>query len=690
VVSGSLRLLLILLGLSALHAQNTADVRILYTPGKPVNTFDPLRALGAGIDGHERGEVLRMLSAENVKAMLAAGLKPLSYRLRTELAGEAWHWNPEGQWSDAAHKQGYWISNDRASQAILVSYGYRLPRRGNTGDQANNDGYSRLDDGDPATFWKSNPYLDERYTGEPNTAHPHWIVLDFGKSTPVNTLAVLWGTPAGAKFRVQYSDSANTEVNADGIWREPPKNEQTSNNAGLTNIHFADAPLTVRYLRLLITGTSHAAAPESTDIRDSLGVAIREVYAGVTDEQGAFHDVVHHAQDNTQTVMHVSSTDPWHRASDLDPRIEQPGFDLLRQRNLTQGVPMLAAFPVLYDVPENAAAELRYLRAHKFTVEQAELGEEPEEQHGMPEDYAALYLQWSKALHEVDPKLRIGGPSLVLLDPAVEPEPTWVRRLIPYFTARGRLGEFSFFSFEWYPFDEVCDPVAPQLAQATGILDSAIKRLREDGITLDIPLVMTEYGYSAFGSEAEVDLPGALLNADTVGLFLTRGGAQTYLYGYEPNELLQEKSCTWGNNMILLAGESGRAEFRMPIFYGAQLIAQQWADPKGGAHEVFPAQSGAENVTAYALRRPDGAWALMMINKDPKKTWRIRPLIGETAFGAADLYQYSKAQYRWKQKRDEGHPVKDLPPVHRAVSSSDPVELPPYSLTVLRAAPVKN
>ncbi len=635
-----------------------------------LNVFDPAEALGAGIDGHEKGDTARLLSSANITAMRSAGLKPLSYRLRTELAGEVWHWNPRGMWSDSARQQGYWVSDATPGEPIDVSYGYRLPRRGNTLDQANNDGYSRITDGNPDTFWKSNPYLDPL---------PQWIVIDLGKKTPIDAIRVRWGTPWATQYTVQYATRDDLDVQYPGIWRDFPNGSERAAAGGVRTTRIAADPIMIRKLRVLMrdsSGTTLADA-RGSDARDSIGFAVREIDAGTIDASGRFHDAVRHAANRKrQTLVWVSSTDPWHRASDRDDNTEQPGLDFVFRGGLTNGKPMLTPVGMLYDVPENAIAQIRYMKARGYPVEEVELGEEPEEQQIPPEYYGALFVKWAAALHAVDPNLRAGGPSLVLLSPEDAPDPSWVKRWINYMRDHGALPTLQFFSFEWYPFDDVCKPAATQLAAVSRMLTRSLQGLADDGLSRTIPWFMTEYGYSAFGSQAAVDLPGAILNAESVATFLAFGGAKTFLYGYEPGDLLHEVPCTWGNNMLFLSGPSLQ---KMPAYYSAKLLAEEWTQPGGGKHVMYATSTDDPAISAYAVRRPDGLLSVLLLNKNPG----LQVTVSVPMDGRAEAYQYSPAQYLWQAAGAKGHPIRNNPPV-KSVIQNGVIRLPAYSITVVR------
>ncbi len=340
----------------ALLAQTSATVTVNFTPGHPENRFIPSRALGAGADGHAQGETDRQLSPANIKAMLSAGLKPLTYRLRTELAGEAWHWNPNGRWSDPAHAQGYWTSSSKPGRPIHVSYGYRLPRRGNTIDQANADGYSRIDDGDPRTFWKSNPYLDEHFTGEQNSASPQWVMIDLGAEKQIDAIRILWAAPFASNYTVEFGEFVGEEDLSQRLpteWHSFPHGDIAKGNGGNALIKLADAPIPVKYVRIRLNESS-GTGPKSKDIRDRLGYAIREIYLGTLDGRGRLNDVIDHGIGrHEQTDIYVSSTDPWHRAIDRDADTEQPGFDFIFKSGLTNGLPLLLPVPVLFDTPDS-------------------------------------------------------------------------------------------------------------------------------------------------------------------------------------------------------------------------------------------------------------------------------------------------------------------------------------------------
>ncbi len=707
-VASALTLCFLLLAVrSYAPANQERTVTVTVDTTKLTNSFLPSQALGAGVDGHELGETERQLSPANIAAMRSAGLRPLTYRLRTELAGEAWHWNPKGTWSDAARRQGYWTSDSRPATPIKLSYGYRLPRRGNTIDQANDDGYSRIDDGDVRTFWKSNPYLDEHFTREKNSLYPQWLMIDLGELKQINAIRITWGQPFAKKFSVQYGDFIGEEDLSQRLptdWHEFPAGNIQNPIASRQPIRLSERPLPVRYVRLRLVESSSTSLHQTKDIRDRLGFAIREIYLGTTDSAGRFHDVMRHgAERNQQTTVYVSSTDPWHRAIDRDENTEQPGFDFIFSSGLTNGLRMLLPAPVLYDTPDNAAAEIRYLTARGYPFDQIEMGEEADGQFVDSEHYAQLYLQFADALRRANPRLHFGGPSMQDIEQTQAPgriefgKGGWLGRFLQYLKSRGRLRDFSFFSFEWYPFGDDCDRPGAQLQDAPSMLTDALNEVQQGGLTHDIPWIISEYGYSAFGARAEIDLEGALVNADSVARFLTLGGNVAYLYGYEASQVIKETECSVGNNMMFFLDESGRAGTPTAAYWGARLLAQEWVKPGDEIHELYAAASDLKNeqdeqiVTAYALHRPDRLWSVMLINKDPNQPHQVKVVFQNgsrrKAFDSPiDVIQFSGAQYQLNSDREQPKPIKSEPPARFTIGPASAVSLPAYSLTVVRGS----
>ncbi len=391
--------------------------------------------------------------------MLSAGLGPITYRLYTELSVQDWHWNPNGAWSQSGN-QGHFTGNASVSSPkIEDSYGYRLPHRGFTTDNGNNDDYSRLDDGNLSTYWKSDPYLDQAYTGESNTLHPGWVLVDLGGKKPVDAVSIDWTNPYATAYAVQYwtGDDAIYDP-ANGSWTTFPTGNVPSGAGGDVTLSLASSPKTVRYVRVLMTASSGTCDTHgSSDPRDCVGFAIDEIGVGTLSGK-TFHDLVVHKPSNHQTKTYASSVDPWHMASNEVTDEEQAGLDRVFASGLTRGLPVVLPVAMLYGTPDDAAAEIGYLEARGYAVGSVELGEEPDGQEIVPEDYAALYVQWSNALHAVDRNLVLGGPVFQGTNsdtpawPNASGNTSWLNRFLTYLSSHGASNDLAFMSFEHYPF----------------------------------------------------------------------------------------------------------------------------------------------------------------------------------------------------------------------------------------------
>jgi hypothetical protein len=687
----------------------TYTIHVDTAPAHLANTFRPREALGAGIDRLPAAASDRLFDPAMLEQVLAAGWGAVTYRLNTELHIEAWHWNPAGTWSDAASQRGYFVGDARPGATPLVhSFGYTLPRRGYTRNEGTEEhGFSRLTDGDPATMWKSNPYLSHVYTGEDDALYPQFIVIDLEKDAAVDTLRLDWaaGFPFATAYTVSYWHGGPDAMKkpTQGEWVTFPGGSITEGKGGQDLQVLAPAPVKLRYVRVeLLKSSESCDATLLDDRRNCLGFAVAEVYLGTRDAGGAFHDLLRHRPDQQQSATFCSSVDPWHEAGNLAAHGDQTGFDRFYSSGVTRGLPAMVPVSVLYGVPEDSAHQLAYLEARGYPISYVELGEEPDGQYMAPEHYAQLYLEWATALHAVDPKLKLGGPVFTAQNEDIlwwkdaHGEASWLGRFVAYLKAHGRMDELAFVSFEHYPFDP-CKVSWKDLYDEPRMIRHVIETYRADGVPASVPLMVTEVNIAWQSSQTFVDSFGGLWLADYIGAFLSAGGAASFYFHYLPGPLDQECSQTWGTFGMFKADESFAIQQPTSQYHATRLLTQEWVVPGDQPHRVFPATSDAVDeharavVTAYALERPDGEWSLLLVNKDPKAARKVRVVFDrEAAAGAfsgdVTMSVFGPAQYVWHADGANGFAAPDDPPA----TSKQPggpgatYTLPPASVTVLR------
>ena len=692
---------LALLCVGAAHATTAPYlVSVDTTPAHALNHFSPLVALGAGVDGVPYHAVPEIYTQSNIAQMLQAGFGAVSYRLYTELSVQDWHWNPAGGFSETA-TQGYWTSSATPGAKTVDTFGYRLPRRGFTHDQGNDDDYSRLDDGDPATFWKSNPYLTQAYTGDPDSAHPQWVLFDLGSAKTVNAAQISWASPYAVQYAVQYWTGDDPIYDpGNGAWVSFPTGTVTNGAGGTVTLALGDAPQKIEYIRIVMTqGSGTCTTPGSIDARDCVGYAIAEVGLG-TLSGGSFTDLVKHAPNQKQTITYASSVDPWHQAANRVANQEQPGLDTVFQSGITRGLPATIPIPMMYSTPANAAAEISYLKAQGYNIGQVEMGEEPDGQYVTPEDDAALYAQFATALHKVDPTLKLGGPVFESNESDVKAwadasgQTRWTKRYLAYLSSHGHLADLSFFSFEHYPFAACGDSkTQANLLREPELVSHIVQIWRNDGLPPGLPIYITETNYSQNETDTAQEMAGAIWYADMIGSLLNTGANGAFFYEYEPIPLSRAYPCPgWGTYGALLGNNKYAAQAPLSQFFAAQLLTSVWGQQSSALHNLYPASvgGGATWVTAYPLQRPDDNWAVLLVNRDLTNAHTVQVQFAGASgtgyfTGTVAQSQISPAQYGWVVSGNKSHPNPDGPfaTSTQAGGPGASYALPAASVTVL-------
>ena len=666
-------------------ADEGATVHVDATPEHILNTIYPDTATGAWMDDLTKDQVDNLSKPEVIQGIKNLGWGSITMRNNSELRLAAWHWNENGTWSDPTRKSGYYIGSAELREPIHYGYSYSLPHRDfmTSGDRPLVAGYQG--------YWKSNPYLTSRFTGENDALHPQWVVIDMGTARAVNAIQIHWVNPYAVIYVVQYwigdNNALDWDMGPNGVWRAFPSGTANGGTGGDVHLRLCDEPITTRFVRVLMSKSSGTCDTHgSQDIRNCVGYALQTLSMGTMDAAGEY-SIVYPANgvepvpgmvrqpreggeggaagafpgsaEDTAGSFCASSVDPWHEADNLitGGHDEYNGMDNFFTSGLTMGHPALVACAAIYDTPEDCANEVAYIHKRGYPVVGIEIGEECDGKHAMPEDYGAIYCQWATAIHRVVPGAKLGGPVFEGVNKDItlwaddRGRTSWLGRFIDYLKSHGHLQDLAFMSFEHYPFLQ--NGFSPPndwetLYMEPGIMKHVLHMWREDGVPKDVPLIISESGITAGGGRrGYMGVTGrAIWECDAFGTFFAEGGTAFYRPAINNGA---------GDRWNYGSGSNGGGAYGTPEytpFTSAHLINFEWLQHGGGAVQIFPASAdlmdaaGRTVITSYAVHRPDGNWSLMMVNHDLHAAHKVHLVIDDankvrhSFLGTIALVQY--------------------------------------------------
>jgi hypothetical protein len=682
--------------------EQPATVRVDVTPSHSINSFDPDSALGSSIDVLSRKDIDEVYTPHILQESLSAGWGPITYRNNTELRMAAWHWTQNGTWSDAAHRSGYFTGSTNLREPVRYILAYALPHRGfaTSGD--------RPLQGPNLSYWKSNPYLTSRFTGEKDSLHPQWVVIDLNREKAVNAVRIVWASPYATTYQVEYwtgSRALDFDAGPQGQWNVFSSGRLSKAKGGTATLKLADQPVSTRYLRILMTESSNTCDEHGAlDIRNCVGYAIQQITAGTIGPGDAFAEAPSDPA-APLTSYCVSSIDPWHSADDVRDGgdYQHTGFDLFFASGITNNLPAMIPVTMLYGTPDDAAAQITYLEKRGYRIGRIEMGEEPDGKHMMPEDYGALYVQYATAIHKVDPKLKLGGPVFegvnedIRLWSDAQGRTSWMGRFVAYLKSHGRLSDLSFVSFEHYPF-EPCDITWKTLYSEPRLMKHILQVWRDDGVPKDVPLMVTENHLAAQLTGPMTTIFAALWLADNVGSFFEAGGAAFYHSPIQPQGI--RNTCLgWASWSNFVSDEEYAIKGYTSLYFAARIVNLEWVQHRSGVHSMFPATADLKDddgnvlVTSYAVLRPDGNWSLMLVNRDEARSHNIRVTFEDSISkrtssfsGPVAFATFGSEQYVWINDGPKSHAEPDGPIRATTVeaNAATTYTLPKASVTVLR------
>ncbi len=373
---------------------------------------------------------------------------------------------------------------------------------------------------------------------------------------------------------------------------------------------------------------------------------------------------------------------------------------------ITRGLPTMVPIAMLYATPEDAANEIAYLYKRHYPISYVEMGEEADGQHMLPEDYAALYVQFATAIHKLVPGSEARRPAVRRNFrrrrglARCQRKSFLARPLRRLSESHGRLNDFTFFSFEHYPYQDRPTYSWADLYPEPGYVSHIVQVWKDNGLPPNIPFFMTE-GNIGGGAPPSISEERPVARRLRRHHDERRRGRDLL---FPLHAVPGETGSGFGNFLHI------DADYKVlgypPQYLAAQVITKEWVQPIDAPHKQFKAASDVNDaagnvlVTAYAVERPDGQWSVMLVNRDQSNDHAVKVAFAgadrrmdkgvekkDRHFtGQVDRITFGSNEYQWHIEGARGHADPDGPPSKSKVEGSADAlyQIPKASITVLR------
>lgn len=342
--------------------------------------------------------------------------------------------------------------------------------------------------------------------------------------------------------------------------------------------------------------------------------------------------------------------------------------------------------------PAEAAAWVRYANNEKhYGVKYWEIGEsmhfngwsptqeniEPDgHADKSPQAYARNVLEFARAMKAVDPTIRV-GVGLSSRDTDAELM-DWNRTVLEIVGRDIDFVDLFVFGSGWQPMTDADLLARPR---ANGDLIGRFRDLIDQhaGPGHRVEIIIGEAASVANATGQQVSTVSALFLADHYLTLLEGGASQVHWYALL-GQIMGTVAAGYGDVGLLSSGlcatENPWAEpsdycqppatTPFPAYYGLKLLQQLTL---AGA-ELLPATSNNGQIVVHAARRPDGRFAVLLINEDPNADHAVSIELPGPRNRDTTVFTYGE------------HSV-DVESTTRTVDLAQPVTVAPHSLTAL-------